>query len=217
MRRSLALLALIAVPLAACGSGTTPPAAQTTSVSVTMSSGDAAMTEAMTEAMTSGPGSAACDGEPPGSMMDHPESSMMTADSMHPASEAMTAEPAPPGTAAGVTITTADSDFGQVLFDGTGQAIYLFDKETTAVPDCYGDCAIAWPPVLTEGSPVAGAGTMTDLLGTTPRTDGSTQVTYAGHPLYYYAHEGKNVVTCHNVNEFGGLWLVVTPTGQAAT
>jgi len=57
---------------------------------------------------------------------------------------------------------------------------------------------------------------MTDLLGTTPRTDGSTQVTYAGHPLYYYAHEGKNVVTCHNVNEFGGLWLAVTPTGQAA-
>jgi len=135
---------------------------------------------------------------------------------MHPASDAMTAESGPAGTATGVTIMTAGSDFGEVLFDGTGQAIYLFGKETTAVPDCYGDCAVAWPPVLTSGSPVAGAGTMTDLLGTTPRTDGSTQVTYAGHPLYYYAHEGKNQVTCHNVSEFGGLWLVVTPTGQAA-
>ena len=141
---------------------------------------------------------------------------MASEDSMHPASDAMTAESGPAGTATGVTIMTAGSDFGEVLFDGTGQAIYLFDKEATKVPDCYGDCAVAWPPVLTSGSPVAGAGTMTDLLGTTPRTDGSTQVTYAGHPLYYYAHEGKNQVTCHNVSEFGGLWLVVTPTGQAA-
>ena len=216
MRRSLALLALIAVPLTACGSGATTPAAQTTSALPAMTSGDAAMTEAMTEAMTSGGGSAGAMVETSGSMMDHPESSMMTEDSMHAASTAMTEESPPAGTATGVTITTAGSDFGEVLFDGTGQAIYLFDKETTGVPDCYGDCAVAWPPVLTEGSPVAGAGTMTDLLGTMPRTDGSTQVTYAGHPLYYYAHEGKNVVTCHNVSEFGGLWLVVTPTGQAA-
>lgn len=141
---------------------------------------------------------------------------MMTADSMHPATEAMTSEPPPTGAAAGVTITAAASDFGQVLFDGTGQAVYLFDKETTAVPDCYGDCAVAWPPVLTDGPPLAGDGTAADLLGTTSRTDGSTQATYAGHPLYYYAHEGKNKVTCHNVNEFGGLWLVITPSGQAA-
>jgi len=216
MRRSLALLALIAVPLTACASGTTTPAAQTASAPAAMSSGDAAMTEAMTESMTSGGGSAGAMVETSGSMMDHPESSMMTEDSMHAASTAMTEESPPAGTATGVTITTAGSDFGEVLFDGTGQAIYLFDKETTGVPDCSGDCAVAWPPVLTSGSPVAGAGTVTDLLGTTPRTDGSTQVTYAGHPLYYYAHEGKNVVTCHKVSEFGGMWLVVTPTGQTA-
>jgi predicted lipoprotein with Yx(FWY)xxD motif len=154
--------------------------------------------------------------EPSGSMMDDSGSAMMTEDSMHPASEAMTAEMSPAGGAPGITIATAGSDFGQVLFDGTGQAIYLFGKETTPVPDCYGDCAVAWPPVLAEGSPVAGTGTMADLLGTAPRTDGSIQVTYAGHPLYYYAHEGKNVVTCHNVSEFGGLWLVVTPTGEPA-
>src|SRR5664279_3805918 len=215
MRRSLALLALIAVPLTACASATTP-AAQTTNAPAAMTSGDAAMTEAMTEAMTSGVGSASAMVGPSGSMMDHPESSMTSEDSMHPASDAMTVESAATRSSTGVTITTAGSDFGEVLFDGTGQAIYLFDKETTTVPDCYGDCAVAWPPVLTEGSPVAGAGTMTDLLGTKPRTDGSTQVTYAGHPLYYYAHEGKNVVTCHNVSEFGGLWLVVTPTGQSA-
>ena len=57
---------------------------------------------------------------------------------------------------------------------------------------------------------------LTSLRCSGTTVDGSTQVTYAGHPLYYYAHEGKNQVTCHNVSEFGGLWLVVTPTGQAA-
>lgn len=216
MRRSLALLALMVVPLTACASGATTPPAQTTSTSAAMSPGEEAMADAMTEAMTSGPGSGGAMAEPSESMMDQPESSMMTADSMDPASEVMTAEPLPGGATPGVTITTGGSDFGQVLFDGTGQAIYLFDRETTAVPDCYGDCAVAWPPVLTGGSPIAGAGATADLLGTTQRTDGSTQVTDAGHPLYYYAHEGKDVVTCHNVNEFGGLWLVVTPAGQAA-
>ena len=174
------------------------------------------MAETMTEAMTPGPVSSGAMVEPSGSMMDHPESSMMTDDSMPPAAGATTAESPSAATTPGVTIATADSDFGQILFDGTGQAIYLFDKETTSVPDCYGDCAVAWPPVLTSGPPVAGTGTGTDLLSTTPRTDGSTQVTYAGHPLYYYAHEGKNEVTCHNVSEFGGLWLVITPAGQAA-
>ena len=54
------------------------------------------------------------------------------------------------------------------------------------------------------------------LLDTTKRTDGKTQVTYGGHPLYYYAHEAKNEVKCHNIRGFGGLWLVVTPIGRPA-
>ena len=111
---------------------------------------------------------------------------------------------------------TADSEFGEILFDGAGQAIYLFDKEPTATPECYDDCAEAWPPVLTEGDPVAATNVLADQLGTTQRTDGATQVTYAGHPLYYYAHEGINQVLCHNVDEFGGVWLVVTPSGAPA-
>ncbi len=114
-------------------------------------------------------------------------------------------------------ITTADSEFGEMLFDETGQAIYLFDKEKTPTPECYDACAEAWPPVLTEGAPVAAGGARADLLGTSPRTDGSMQVTYAGHPLYYYVNEGKNEVRCHNVNLNGGLWLVVTPDGEPAS
>ena len=116
----------------------------------------------------------------------------------------------------GTVIESAKSEFGRMLFDGTGQAIYLFDKEQTTKPECYGACAEAWPPVLTKGMPTAEDGAKQNLLDTTKRTDGKTQVTYGGHPLYYYAHEAKNEVKCHNIRGFGGLWLVVTPTGRPA-
>jgi predicted lipoprotein with Yx(FWY)xxD motif len=136
--------------------------------------------------------------------------------------EATTAEAAAPaeteaagGSAGtGTTIKTADSQYGNVLFDGGDQAIYYFDKESGSKSDCYGACAEAWPPVLTEGAPQAGAGAQAGLLGTTQRDDGTTQVTYDGHPLYLYAHEGPGQVTCHDVSEFGGLWLAVQPNGE---
>jgi len=117
----------------------------------------------------------------------------------------------------GTVIKTGPSQFGDVLFDGRGQAIYLFAKEATAEPACYGDCAVAWPPVLTSGSPRASGAVSADLLGTTTRTDGAIQVTYDRHPLYFYAHEGPDQVTCHNVEEFGGLWLVLGADGLAKT
>ncbi|MGH2984376.1 MAG: COG4315 family predicted lipoprotein [Solirubrobacterales bacterium] len=125
-----------------------------------------------------------------------------------------TAPPSGAGTGAGTTIKTADSQYGDVLFGGDDQAIYYFDKESGSKSECNGACAEAWPPVLTEGAPEAGAGAEAGLLGTTQRDDGTTQVTYDGHPLYYYAHEGPGVVECHNVEEFGGLWLAVQGNGQ---
>ena len=127
-----------------------------------------------------------------------------------------TATTATPVNRTGTVIKAAKSQFGMMLFDGSGQAIYLFDKEQTTKPECYGPCAEAWPPVLTNGPPAAAGGTRQNLLGTTRRTDGTTQVTYGDHPLYYYAHEAKNEVKCHNIQEFGGLWLVVTPAGRSA-
>ena len=131
------------------------------------------------------------------------------------AEQAATQEPG--GGQPGIPIMTASSQFGQVLFDGDDQAIYYFDKESSSESECYGECAAAWPPVLTEGGPQAGSGVKQGLLGTTERDDGTTQVTYDGRPLYYYAHEGPNEVTCHNVDEFGGLWLAVQPNGQAVS
>jgi predicted lipoprotein with Yx(FWY)xxD motif len=118
--------------------------------------------------------------------------------------------------AGGTIITTAGSEFGNVLFDDTGQAIYLFDLETTSVPACYDECAVEWPPVLTDGAPVAADGARADLLGITARADGATQVTYASHPLYYYAHEGTNEVLCHNFPDFGGVWFAISATGEPA-
>jgi len=116
----------------------------------------------------------------------------------------------------GTRITTDDSQFGTMLFNRKRQAIYLFDKEKTKKARCYGACAKAWPPVLTKGRPTAGGHVKRRLLGTTKRRNGDRQVTYAGQPLYYYAHEGPGQVFCHNVNQFGGLWLVVHPDGEAA-
>jgi predicted lipoprotein with Yx(FWY)xxD motif len=150
-----------------------------------------------------------------------PPSATSVSSSVHPSTGRSTsggAQTPSPGIPAGsgTHIKGASSDFGTILFDATGQAIYLFGKENSSSPACYGPCAQAWPPVVTTGRPVAVAGVKQSLLGTTTRADGTTQVTYGGHPLYFYAHEGKNEVKCHNIDEFGGLWLAVTPAGEAA-
>ena len=125
-------------------------------------------------------------------------------------------DPSPTVNAPGTEVITADSDFGTMLFDSTGQPIYLFTREAGTDPACYDDCAAAWPPVLTNGEPSGSGRVRDELLGTTRRTDGALQVTYAGHPLYFYAHEGPYQVLCHDVDEFGGTWLVVRPDGTAA-
>jgi predicted lipoprotein with Yx(FWY)xxD motif len=119
----------------------------------------------------------------------------------------------PPTERDGVRLTVRDSEFGEMLFDSKRQAIYIFENDPQGETVCYGDCAEAWPPVVTDGDPVAGQGVRAGLLGTVERRDGTRQVTYAGRPLYYYAHEGPGEVRCHNVNLNGGFWWVVGPDG----
>ena len=101
-----------------------------------------------------------------------------------------------------------------MLFDSKRQAIYIFEKDPKGETVCYDECAEAWPPVFTEGDPVAGKGVDASLLGTVKRRDGRLQVTYADQPLYYYAHEGPGEVRCHNVNLNGGLWWVIGADGK---
>jgi predicted lipoprotein with Yx(FWY)xxD motif len=115
----------------------------------------------------------------------------------------------------GAKIRIVDSRYGRVVADRRGEALYLFTKERNTRSRCYGECADAWPPALTKGDPVAGSGARTGLLGTTRRSDGNLQVTYAGHPLYYYAGDSPGNILCQDVFEFGGTWLVVKPSGAA--
>ncbi len=117
--------------------------------------------------------------------------------------------------AQGVRVKVVDSDYGRVIADGKGEALYLFEKESGKKPQCYGSCAQVWPPVLTKGKPKAGRG-LEASLGTTRRNNGKLQVTYAGQPLYYYVGDSPGSILCHDVEEFGGLWLVVQPSGEPA-
>ena len=114
----------------------------------------------------------------------------------------------------GTMIVARDSQFGRMLFDARRQAIYIFERDSDRQTVCYGECAEAWPPVHTTGEPVAGSGVRSSLLGTIERRDGRMQATYAGKPLYYYAHEDRGEVRCHNVDLNGGLWWVVGPDGK---
>jgi predicted lipoprotein with Yx(FWY)xxD motif len=115
--------------------------------------------------------------------------------------------------APGATIALRDSDFGPMLFDSNRQAIYIFERDSRGRSVCYDKCAKAWPPVLTDGTPKADDGVKASLLGTIKRRDGRRQVTYAGRPLYFYAHEDPGVVLCHNVNLNGGYWWAVGADG----
>ena len=116
--------------------------------------------------------------------------------------------------ATGTKISVRSSRFGRMLWGPKQQAIYIFERDARNRTRCYGECATAWPPVYTKGRPVAGPGVRRSLLGSIRRRDGRRQVTYAGKPLYYYAHEGPRQVLCHNVNLNGGLWWVVGADGK---
>ena len=117
--------------------------------------------------------------------------------------------------AAQPTVTARSSNYGRILFDGRGFALYAFTRDPRGRSVCSGACAEAWPPYILRGRLRAGAATRASLLGTTRRSDGSLQVTYAGRPLYYYVGDrDPSVVNCQNVSEFDGLWLVVRPSGR---
>jgi predicted lipoprotein with Yx(FWY)xxD motif len=127
-----------------------------------------------------------------------------------------TASPSAPTVTSSATVAVADNaKLGKILVDGSGKTLYLFAKDTTTASTCYGACATYWPPLLTKDAAVAGAGLTASLLGTTKRNDGSLEVTYAGHPLYY-------VITDHNpgdatgqgVSNFGAAWYVLGPDGK---
>lgn len=123
---------------------------------------------------------------------------------------ATTSEPAEDGT---VTVEVADTDLGQILVDGEGMTLYVFDNDSGGESSCTGDCANTWPPLTAEVS--AGDDVDDSLLGTTEREDGTAQVTYDDQPLYYFA--GDEAAGDTNGQGVGGIWWVVGPDGQKIT
>jgi predicted lipoprotein with Yx(FWY)xxD motif len=126
------------------------------------------------------------------------------------------AKPASTGTAAVVTAASAPK-LGRIIVDSKGFTLYDFHKDKGTASACYGGCAQVWPPLLSEGKPQAGEGAMASKLGTTERKDGTTQVTYAGHPLYTYEADTKpGDAKGNDFSSFGAEWYALLPSGEEA-
>lgn len=116
----------------------------------------------------------------------------------------------------GPKLKIVDSDYGRILADGRGRALYLFTADAGKASSCSGDCAVSWPPWIVKRKPRAAAGVKGALIGMTRRGDGRLQATYRGHPLYFYVGDrAAGEVKCQAVLEFGGYWYVVRSTGDA--
>jgi len=114
------------------------------------------------------------------------------------------------------TVRTASSNDGRILVDGEGHTLYLFAADRAGKSSCSGACAAVWPAVETDSMPQAAAGAQGGRLGTTKRGDGETQVTYNGHPLYYYAADASTPgkTEGQDVDQFGAAWYLVNAHGS---
>jgi predicted lipoprotein with Yx(FWY)xxD motif len=115
----------------------------------------------------------------------------------------------------GSSISLASTSLGKVLVDGSGRTLYLFEADKGSKSMCDGSCAAAWPPLTTKGKPQAGSGISAAKLGTSKRSDGSTEITYNGHPLYTYAGDSaKGQTNGQNLDQFGAEWYVLSAAGN---
>ena len=112
------------------------------------------------------------------------------------------------------SVALGTSELGSILVDGQGRTLYLFEADKGTASRCDGACASAWPPLTTAGSPIAGAGVSASKLGTTTRGDGTTEVTYHGHPLYTFAGDSApGQTTGQGSDAFGAEWYVLSAAG----
>ena len=127
----------------------------------------------------------------------------------------MPATMVPPATPSGpaTVMVTSNSKYGSILTDANGMTLYMFLNDTSTTSTCTGACATLWPALLTNGNPVAGTGVDGTKLGTTTRPDGTVQVTYNGHPLYYFSSDKAAGDT--NGQGIKSIWYVVSPAGDA--
>lgn len=114
------------------------------------------------------------------------------------------------------TVKTASAgDLGTILVDEKGRTLYLFEKDTSPTSTCDEACAEAWPPLEASGKPSADGSAQSKLLDTSKRSDGKTQVTYNGHPLYRYQADSKpGDTTGQGLDQFGAKWFVLDADGN---
>jgi predicted lipoprotein with Yx(FWY)xxD motif len=113
------------------------------------------------------------------------------------------------------TVSTRHGRLGTFLVGAKGMTLYLFEADKTSRSTCSGQCAMFWPPLLTSGRPKASGKAKAKLLGTTKRSDGKRQVTYKGHPLYYFVQDKKAGDTLgQDFLGFGAKWYVLAPNGK---
>jgi predicted lipoprotein with Yx(FWY)xxD motif len=134
--------------------------------------------------------------------------------SSSPAAAAPSSSPAATG-AATVSLTAISGIPGQALVGSNGRTLYLFQADKNGTSACSGACAAAWPPDIVTGTPQAGSGVSQALLGTITRADGTLQLTYNGHPLYYFtADTAAGTARGQAVKAFGAEWYVVSASGS---
>ncbi len=120
--------------------------------------------------------------------------------------------PSPAATTEPTVMVANDPNLGSILVDGSGMTLYSYALDKPDESTCTGGCSQTWPPLLTEGHPVAGSGVDASLLSAGSRPDGSMIVTYNHIPLYNYSQDKK----AGDVNGQGvaGIWYVVGPDGK---
>ncbi|HKC28004.1 MAG TPA: hypothetical protein VKB75_08315 [Jatrophihabitans sp.] len=128
------------------------------------------------------------------------------------------AAPASHGSTSTATVDVRTSNGTSFLTDSAGRSLYLFASDTSTKSTCSGACATAWPPLTAKTAPTAGPGAKASDLSTITRSDGTKQVSYAGHPLYLFAGDtAAGQTNGEGTNAFGALWYVVSPAGQQIT
>lgn len=121
------------------------------------------------------------------------------------------------GGGATLAVKNLGGDVGSVLVDSKGFTLYYFEKDKGGKSACYGACAEGWPPLTTEGAAKGMSGVQAAKLGTTKRSDGTVQVTYAGWPLYTYVADTKpGEDNGTDVKAFGATWYPLHPNGEKA-
>jgi predicted lipoprotein with Yx(FWY)xxD motif len=124
---------------------------------------------------------------------------------------------APPAGSSGATlVSTKHNKLGMILAAGPKQlTVYLFEGDKGAVSNCTGACASAWPPVTTTATPSPHGQAVAADLGMITRADGTKQVTYKGHPLYYFVRDKDSADAYgQGLKAFGAGWYVLAPSGQ---